>query len=95
MHNYKMRKCHAREELVPRRSKRPIKDLLLNSDMNVGLPVHFQLGLMMQFSNFLDKGGNCCRCLYKAPQGLTTTRKSSMQAKPRGFDGPHSFVNPT
>ena len=78
MYHYKTGKWPAHEE--PHRSRGPIKDLLLNSDRILDLPMHIKLGLM-QFASFLDKGGNCSSCLHKALPGLKTTKKGFMHVK--------------
>ena len=58
MCNDKTRKWTALEELVPHRTRKPIKELLFDSDRMQAPPLHIEIGLMMQLTNFVDKGGN-------------------------------------
>jgi len=43
----KTRKWPARKELVPRIARRPVRELLLNSDRILVLTLHIKLGLLM------------------------------------------------
>ena len=74
MYNFQIREWPKHKELVPHRSRRHIKVLLLDSDRVLAPSLHIGLGLMMRFTYFLDKSRNCSPYLHKALPGLTAIR---------------------
>ena len=72
-----------REELVPCKERNIINSPLVDRDRIHFLPLHIKLSLIKQFTNALDKGGDCFTYLCLAFPGLT------MEMLKAGiFDGP-------
>ena len=60
-----------REELVPCKERNDINDPLVDRDRILFPPLHIKIGLIMQFTKYLDKDGDCFTYLCQAFPGLT------------------------